>query len=198
MAHKNFLADDYRQVFSANPNVCTNDYYDLALLDLNNFLKQHNKSLSNYPGMPEPNGDVNNILKLPISVSEEMNYNVDELKLIVDNNVPSLNVNQKIAYDIIMNAIYNNSKQRIFFIDGPGGTGKTFLYNTVLASVRANKDIALAVASSGIAALLLLNGRTAHSRFKIPLNLNEFSTCYITKQSDIAKLIISAKLILWV
>ena len=148
--------------------------------------------------MPEPNGDVNNILNLPISFSEEMNYNVDELKLIVDNNVPSLNVNQKIAYDIIMNAIYNNSKQRIFFIDGPGGTGKTFLYNTVLASVRANKDIALAVASSGIAALLLQNGRTAHSRFKIPLNLNEFSTCYITKQSDIAKLIISAKLILWV
>jgi hypothetical protein len=65
------------------------------LLDLNNFLKQHNKSLSNFPDMPEPNGDVNNILNLPISFSEEMNYNVDELKQIVDKDFPSLNVNQQ-------------------------------------------------------------------------------------------------------
>ncbi|CAB5217445.1 unnamed protein product [Rhizophagus irregularis] len=35
------------------------------------------------------------------------------------------------------------------------GTGKTFLYNTLLGKVRSNGDIALAVASSGIAALLL-------------------------------------------
>ncbi len=47
-----------------------------------------------------------------------------------------------------------------FFIDGPGGTGKTFLYDTLLAYVRGNGDIALAVASSGIAALLLEGGRT--------------------------------------
>ncbi len=45
--------------------------------------------------MPEPNGDVNNILNLPISFSEEMNYNVDELKQIVDKDFPSLNVNQQ-------------------------------------------------------------------------------------------------------
>jgi hypothetical protein len=34
-------------------------------------------------------------------------------------------------------------QNNVFFLnDGPGGTGKTFLYNTVLASVRAKKDIA--------------------------------------------------------
>ena len=65
-----------------------------------------------------------------------------------------------------------------FFIDGPGGTGKTFLYDTLLAHVRGNGGIALAVASSGIAALLLEGGRTAHSRFKIPVNgLDALSTC---------------------
>ena len=37
-----------------------------------------------------------------------------------------------------------------FFIDGPGGTGKTFLYDTLLAYVRGHGGIALAVASSGI------------------------------------------------
>jgi type II secretory ATPase GspE/PulE/Tfp pilus assembly ATPase PilB-like protein len=50
-----------------------------------------------------------------------------------------------------------------FFVNGPGGTGKTFLYNTLLSTVRSSGDIAVAVASSGIAALLMKGGRTAHS-----------------------------------
>ena len=38
-----------------------------------------------------------------------------------------------------------------FFVDGPGGTGKTFLYSLLLARVRSASDIALPVASFGIA-----------------------------------------------
>ena len=66
---------------------------------------------------------------------------------------------------------------RLFFVDGPGGTGKTFLINLLLAKVRSEGRIALAVASSGIAALLLDGGRIAHSRFKIPIKLHESETC---------------------
>ena len=36
------------------------------------------------------------------------------------------------------------------FLDAPGGTGKTFLLNTILAKVRLGGKIALASASSGI------------------------------------------------
>jgi hypothetical protein len=44
--------------------------------------------------------------------------------------------------------------------------------------MRADNGIALAVASSGIAALLLEGGWTVHSRFKIPVNgINDLSTC---------------------
>ncbi|XP_019173292.1 PREDICTED: uncharacterized protein LOC109168891 [Ipomoea nil] len=43
------------------------------------------------------------------------------------------------------------------------------------------RDIVLNVASSGIASLLLLGGRTAHSRFAIPLSVNEDSTCNISQ-----------------
>jgi hypothetical protein len=50
-----------------------------------------------------------------------------------------------------------------------GGTGKTFLLNTILAYVRKEKGIAVATASSGIAATLLRLGRTAHSRFRLPI-----------------------------
>ncbi|GJZ72575.1 ATP-dependent DNA helicase PIF1-like protein [Tanacetum coccineum] len=53
------------------------------------------------------------------------------------------------------------------------------------------------VASSGIAALLLEGGRTAHSRFAIPINVVEDSMCHIGADSDLADLIRRAKLIIW-
>jgi ABC-type ATPase involved in cell division len=52
----------------------------------------------------------------------------------------------------------NNNEGKILFLDAPGGTGKTFLINLLLAKVRYGGKIALAVASSGIAATLLVGG----------------------------------------
>ena len=60
-----------------------------------------------------------------------------------------------------------------------------------------NGYIALAIVSSGIAALLLPGGRTAHSRFKLPFNLHEDSTCSIAHGSDLASLLQVARLIIW-
>ncbi|KAL4558213.1 hypothetical protein LXL04_036411 [Taraxacum kok-saghyz] len=47
------------------------------------------------------------------------------------------------------------------------------------STIRSNGEIVINVASSGIASLLLEGGRTTHSRFKIPLNLNDDSLCSI-------------------
>jgi hypothetical protein len=55
----------------------------------------------------------------------------------------------------------------------------------------------LVVASSGIASLLLLGGRTAHSRFKIPIDLHDESTCNITQQMKVAELVRKVDLIIW-
>lgn len=62
----------------------------------------------------------------------------------------------------------------MFFIDGPAGTGKSFLYNLLLAYVRAAEGIALASASCGLAALILKGGKTAHSRFKVNIPTTEY------------------------
>ncbi|RYR34832.1 hypothetical protein Ahy_A10g049884 isoform D [Arachis hypogaea] len=51
--------------------------------------------------------------------------------------------------------------------------------------------------TSGIASLLLPNGRTAHSRFKIPLNIIENFVCNIKPGSPQAILLLKAKLIIW-
>nr|GEX34918.1 hypothetical protein [Tanacetum cinerariifolium]GEY61470.1 hypothetical protein [Tanacetum cinerariifolium] len=55
----------------------------------------------------------------------------------------------------------------------------------------------LNVASSGIVALLLEGGRTAHSRFAIPINVVEDSMCHITADSELAELLRMSKLIIW-
>ena len=66
-----------------------------------------------------------------------------------------------------------------------------------IRSIENGNRIAIAVVSSEIAALLLSSGRTAHSRFKIPLKVDQNSILNIEKQSELAKLIQNAKAILW-
>ena len=56
--------------------------------------------------------------------------------------------------------------------------------------------MALATATTGIAANLLDLGRTFHSRLKAPLTLSDESTLQISGQSSLAKLVRMAKLIL--
>lgn len=70
-----------------------------------------------------------------------------------------------------------HSQDKMFFVDGLGGTRKTFLYKLLLSHVRSQGKIALAVASSGLAALLLPGGRTAHSRFAIPIPIEGQTHC---------------------
>jgi len=87
---------------------------------------------------------------------------------------------------------------KTFFVDGLGGAGKTFLYGCLFSRVRSTGDIALSMASSGIAALLLEGGCTAHSRFKIPIaGLCGSSVCYVPLNSPQAALIRAACLIVW-
>nr|XP_051229452.1 uncharacterized protein LOC127347285 [Lolium perenne] len=88
-------------------------------------------------------------------------------------------------------------EDRYFFVDGPRGTGKTYLYKALLAKVRDMGLIAIATATSGIAASIMPGGRTAHSRFKIPIKLTDYSMYGFTKQSGTAELLKQASLIIW-
>ena len=86
-----------------------------------------------------------------------------------------INSDQLTVFTSIMASV-NDSEQypKIFFVDGPGCAGKTFLYNTLLVRVRSSSQIALGLASSGIAALIH-SGGTVHSRLKVPVDINELS-----------------------
>nr|GEX63010.1 DNA helicase [Tanacetum cinerariifolium] len=85
----------------------------------------------------------------------------------------------------------------LIFVYGHGGTGKTFLWKTIISSPRCEGKIALAVASSGISSLLLPSDHTAHSRFKLPFELTEESLCRITKNTQLGKLLADTDHIIW-
>ncbi|CAN1303188.1 hypothetical protein LINPERPRIM_LOCUS25744 [Linum perenne] len=63
--------------------------------------------------------------------------------------------------------------------------------------IRSQAKIVLVVASAGIAATLLPDGVTAHSSFKIPLEVDNLSTCMVKKGTEIAELLKEATLIVW-
>lgn len=91
----------------------------------------------------------------------------------------------------------SNGLGELFFLNGPGGTGKTYVYKTVISKLRSSKNIVLPVALSGIAALLLPGGMTAHSRFKLPLTLTGDSMCDIKPGTMLGELLLKTDLIIW-
>ncbi|KAJ8886977.1 hypothetical protein PR048_013191 [Dryococelus australis] len=84
---------------------------------------------------------------------------------------------------------------RVFFVDGPGGSGKTFLYNCIIHSLCANSKIVCRVAWTGIASILLAGGNT--SLFKLPVPVMQGSVCDISAQLPEAELLRKCSLIIW-
>ena len=69
--------------------------------------------------------------------------------------------------------------------------------NTIAAEVRRRGQVALCVASSGIAALLLNREKTSHSRFKIPLSIHEDSVAGLKHNSYMFPVLQQTKVIIW-
>ena len=105
---------------------------------------------------------------------------------------------QRVIYNRIVDAVETQTPLYLF-VSARGGCGKTYLLNAVLMRVRSMEDggcVALAMATTGIAAVLLDNGQPFHSRMKAPLNPTEDSMLRIPAQSELAKLVRMAKLLI--
>lgn len=80
---------------------------------------------------------------------------------------------------------------------GYGGTGKTYLWNCIVGYLRKQNKIVLIVASLGVAALFLPGGRTAHSRFKIPCEVEDDMVCDVSRGTMLSELIELTDLDIW-
>ncbi|XP_020970068.1 ATP-dependent DNA helicase PIF1-like [Arachis ipaensis] len=182
------MVDDYPSTSTTKALVFTNR----LLRDINDILIQHEKQITQYdlPALTHENDNENST---PRAIQEELSIEVPREDLC---SVERLNNDQSKAFKCIMNTI-DRRESGVFFVDGPRGAGKTFLYRAIIAELRNKGHIVLVTASSGIAAILLPGDRIAHSRFKIPINAEPSSICNTSKQSDLAKLIRQTTAIIW-
>ncbi|KAJ0604200.1 putative DNA helicase Pif1, P-loop containing nucleoside triphosphate hydrolase [Helianthus annuus] len=165
------------------------------LFEIENYLISNGSSLSKFTTMPYP--DHHSLRQITNRlINDELSQDTNQLQTEFCRMKEYLTEEQSKVFNEIMHAI-NSQNGGLFFVYGYGGTGKTFLWKPLASAIRSKGQIVLNVASSGIASLLLSKGRTAHSRFKIPINLTEDSMCHIKPNDDVADLLKEAKLIIW-
>ncbi|XP_067943301.1 uncharacterized protein [Watersipora subatra] len=197
---KEHLAEDIlfheQQLLQDQQLQFTDRMFNIALIIIKDqVLEVSNNNLSVYR-LPRPVR-----VKQPVVCREtlrETAYDREELHRHVETNELLLLKEQRAAHNTVLEKIEQSSGGMVF-LHAPGGTGKTFVTNLTLAKVRESGKIALAVASSGIAATLLPGGRTAHSALKLLLNLarTENPVCNIKKNSGTAQLLQRCVLIVW-
>ena len=171
--------------------------------------------------LPLPNHPLRHRTDNPL-ILREMLYNQITEANVAAANVSKMNAQQKFVFDTINAAVARQCSNRtnavpivlpslaanpsnvpvtnpsnVFFLDAPGGTGKTFVFNTILSYWRAKNKIGVAMASSGIAAILLKGGRTAHNRFKIPLKVLPDTSLFIQRNTNLAKFLMRADFFIW-
>lgn len=187
------MSDDICHKFrsvSSSTDVCVlNDtIQQQVLLELERHLNGciPSKTLSDFQ-LPILSSNISAVLQNRLLL-EETGYDKDALHQYHQQMFSKLNFDQLAVYNRIREDA-NNGVQSLLFVYGHGGTGKTFLWSMILAYIRSIGKIALAVAASGIAALLLPSGRTAHSRFNIPVDVSSTSMCNIKKKIPTCKII---------
>ncbi|XP_044011846.1 uncharacterized protein LOC122854854 [Aphidius gifuensis] len=110
-----------------------------------------------------------------------------------------LNGEQREIVDIILERAENrnSSASKCFFINGPGGSGKTFIYTTLYHLLQSQKKNVTTMAFTGIAATLLPRCKTVHKTFKLPIALYSDSSLTIKTQSKEADYCRNMNVIMW-
>jgi hypothetical protein len=173
------------------PLVFVNPHYDYGLWLIAQGLADQQRSLTDF-SLPENTFDWSDIDQ---SIIRQDHQAINQR---LANEIKSqLNVDQKACFQTIVNRVTDDPQTAHFYLQGLGGTSKTFLYKTLYYHFHSQGKKVLCVASTGIAGLLLPDGRTSHSQFKIPINLNETSVSTISKSSLLAAELRKVNLIIW-
>ncbi|KAK9668965.1 hypothetical protein RND81_13G099500 [Saponaria officinalis] len=146
---------------------------NIALTEYEAFLQSNGSTLRRFETMsfPDSSSTLENTNTL---IVEELSYDKDALLTEHTRLLSSMTDEKRSVYDQIIDVVEK-------------GSGGVF-FRTLCA---------LPMASSGIAIILLLGGRTANSRFGIPINVTKNSTCpRIKPNTELTELLIMTKLAL--
>ncbi len=89
---------------------------------------------------------------------------------------------QHAALSMIISSIGNGQGPNVFALIASAGAGKTLFANALAATLRSQRRTVICVAASGLAAMLLDGGTTAHSAFHIPIPTHETSMCNFSRE----------------
>ena len=147
--HKEYLYENLARSYSTEVALL------LAYRDINDKLAQFRKLLERDFGISCPT-DAD-------ALNNEKQIDRDQERMTGERMYAILNVEQQLIANEIFAAINGQNNNRCFFVDGSGGTGKTFLYKTLCHILNGFGIEMLVVAWTGIAANLLLGATTVHS-----------------------------------
>ena len=174
LTHKDAMIEDYVNV----QHMSLNDAEQLALADIEASLIECGIMCVDL-GLPK---------------LDTMPFDTDNV-MEMDTPMPSLDIlnsEQMALVETMINTLKQlqsgcEPESRAFFLDGPGGSGKTTVYNILMSYFRSHDITFASGAWTGIAATLLTGGRTIHSLFKLPVPIVETSTCNVTPTSSHAE-----------
>ncbi|KAG3086460.1 hypothetical protein PI125_g18939 [Phytophthora idaei] len=111
-----------------------------TLKSLNDLLVANGNAVARFEDLPQlsefPHLVLDSLLQNNLIRREMEGYNHNVLQETVDQE-HLLNDEQRSVYSTIINAVDNPTPgNTLFFVDGPGGTGKSTLLNHILAKVR--------------------------------------------------------------
>lgn len=183
--YKDHLIED----FTRTMDVTDATQEALRIIDLK---LQHHGKTNVQLSLPEPTHRQTEYQRMRASFhpSEQSQY--------ADTFEPGLTSEQHAVYTAVVTAVRTKQPQP-FMIDAPAGTGKSHTERVIAARLRGEGYTVLIVASTGIAALQLHGGWTAHSAFKLPLyeRVVEGAYCDIRNESQRVELIRKCDLIIF-
>jgi hypothetical protein len=199
-----FCADFFREAQHNAPDAVpielTPAIEDHALRDLDRYLRMRGDSLAAH-GLRVPPTIAPVLIEPDIIAAARLHgARLDRARQELQRDLPRLTEEQRTVYNYVVGAALGylpDGARTAVFLDAPGGCGKSFTLNVIINALRTRGKIVLAMASSGIAALLLEDGTTAHYRLRLPINLVGVETLNIPAHSNEAELLRQASLLVW-
>ncbi|AQK71525.1 hypothetical protein ZEAMMB73_Zm00001d016710 [Zea mays] len=165
--HLDSMSEDYHRSTQSKTHV-----QQMVLIDIRNILQSMGKDIKTFPLLAI-------IDKYDDSHGTDREiYEEESIEPIAEDVAmkETLNEEQRSAYDKILSVVDTNNGG-VFFVDGPGQDCSCNSYIWCCG-------------------FHIAWGRTAHSRFKIPLTIDDGAVCSFTKQSGTTKLLQKASLII--
>lgn len=164
-----YLNEDFRQNYSGE--IASNR----ALLEIEDILLAHNVTCESL-GLPTPT-------RLPDEVQTDPLY-FDEQQFLFNELYTNANQEQRNIIDMVLRQVqYHDTGSNVFCLTAHAGCGKTFLQTALIHKLNALNLSCIATAFSGIASTLLLNGKTLHNVFKLPIPILDNSVANINLNS---------------